>query len=336
LDTANPVLAAPMAGGGSTPDLVAAADAAGSLGFLAAGYKSPQALAEQLDAVRARSERFGVNLFAPNPLPVGRAAYRAYADAIEPVARDYDVTLPTEPIEDDDGWAAKVDHLLANPVTVASFTFGIPSATVIDAFRRVGTFTVQTVTSVAEARSAVASGVDGIAVQSAAAGGHSATLDPARPPEQLVPLAELVASVRTITDLLIIAAGGIATATDVTACLGAGANAVMVGTALLRSDESGASAVHKAAIADIHRGDPVLTRAFTGRPARALRNRFIDQFDGIAPLGYPAIHHLTSGLRKASAEAGDPEQVHLWAGTGYRSAAAEPADTILERLAGSV
>jgi NAD(P)H-dependent flavin oxidoreductase YrpB (nitropropane dioxygenase family) len=107
----------------------------------------------------------------------------------------------------------------------------------------------------------------------------------------------------------------------------------MVGTVLLRCDESAASAVHREAIADHRRGDTVVTRAFTGRPARALRNAFIDRYDADAPLGYPALHHLTSPLRRAAAAAGDPELVNLWAGTGFRDATAEPVATILSRLA---
>jgi nitronate monooxygenase len=110
----------------------------------------------------------------------------------------------------------------------------------------------------------------------------------------------------------------------------------MVGTALLCSDESGASAVHQAAIADPGRGPTVLTRAFTGRPARALPNTFTRKYGEMAPLGYPAIHHLTSGLRRASAAAGNPELVNLWAGTGYRNATTGPAGTILAHLASAV
>jgi nitronate monooxygenase len=91
--------------------------------------------------------------------------------------------------------------------------------------------------------------------------------------------------------------------------------------------------VHQAALADPGRGDPVLTRAFSGRPARGLPNRFISDFDSIAPLGYPAVHHLTSPLRKAAAAAGDPELVNLWAGTGYRQATTGPAAAILQTLA---
>ena len=130
--------------------------------------------------------------------------------------------------------------------------------------------------------------------------------------------------------------GGLSRPAEVTAALHGGADAVMVGTALLRSDESGASAVHKAALADPGRGPTVLTRAFTGRPARGLVNAFTRRYSELAPVGYPAIHHLTSGLRKAAAAAGNPELVHLWAGTGYRNAATGPAGTILTHLASEV
>ena len=102
---------------------------------------------------------------------------------------------------------------------------------------------------------------------------------------------------------------------------------------LTRRSEAGTSATHRAALADPARTGTVLTRAFTGRPARALRNEFTDRWSGVAPYGYPALHYLTSSMRKAAAAAGDPERVHLWAGTGYRHATAEPAATILERLA---
>jgi NAD(P)H-dependent flavin oxidoreductase YrpB (nitropropane dioxygenase family) len=131
-----------------------------------------------------------------------------------------------------------------------------------------------------------------------------------------------------------IAAGGLATSEDVAATLRHGASAAMVGTVLVRSDESGASATHKAALADPARTQTVVTRAYTGRPARGLRTAFIDRYDAIAPSGYPAVHHLTSPLRSAAAAAGDAERVHLWAGTGWRHASEEPAAAILSRLAG--
>jgi nitronate monooxygenase len=142
--------------------------------------------------------------------------------------------------------------------------------------------------------------------------------------------------VRAATRLPVIAAGGLATAAQVAAVAHSGAHAVMVGTALLRTPESGATPVHQAAIADHARGETVLTRSFTGRPARGLRNRFIDQYDAMAPAGYPAVHHLTSPIRKAAAAAGDPEAVHLWAGTGYQQATTAPAADVLRTLASAL
>jgi nitronate monooxygenase len=336
LRLANPVLAAPMAGGPTTPALVTAAARAGSLGFLAGGYKTPQLLAAQIRDVRQHTETFGVNLFAPNPIPVDPAAFRRYAAAIQPDAQKYDLDLSTvQPVEDDDYWKDKIDLLVAAPVPVVSFTFGVPDPDTISALRRAGTLTIQTVTSIDEAGQAREAGVDVLAVQAGTAGGHSGSLTPG-PLPAAVPLSVLIAIIQDAIRLPVVAAGGLSTPTEVAAILHAGADAVMVGTVLLRTDESGASAVHRAAIADSSRGQTVLTRAFTGRPARALPNRFIEKYGAIAPAGYPAVHHLTSGLRKAAAVAGDPEVVHLWAGTGYRNATAEPAQAVLTRLSQAI
>jgi nitronate monooxygenase len=107
----------------------------------------------------------------------------------------------------------------------------------------------------------------------------------------------------------------------------------MVGTVLLRTDESGASPVYKAAMAERAEYETVVTRAFTGRPARALPNLFTQRYNAAAPSGYPAIHHLTSPLRRAAATAGDAERINLWAGTGHRHASSEPAASVLARLA---
>ncbi len=304
----------------------------GSLGFLAAGYRSAEALKAQIDVVRAAAVPFGVNVFAPNPVPVDPTAYRSYALAIQAELDRYDLEPPPAPLEDDDHWRAKIDLLVTDPVPVVSFTFGLPSRDVVVSLRAVGTIVVQTVTSAAEARVAADLGVDALAVQSAAAGGHSGTLTPQQLPTP-TPLPELVAQVRAAVRLPLLAAGGVAASADVTAALRAGAEAVMVGTVLLRTDESGASAPHRAALADPNRGATIVTRAFTGRPARALRNEFTDRYDALAPSGYPAIHHLTSPLRRAAVAAGDPERINLWAGTGYRAAQPGPVAGVIAALA---
>lgn len=341
LGVSAPVLAAPMAGGPTTAALVRAAAEAGGMGFLAGGYKTAAQLGEQIAAVRGYGVResgekaFGVNLFVPRPFTADLAQYRRYADALRPLASRYGVELPPDPVEDDDQWDAKLGLLLSDPVPVVSFTFGIPPGKVISDLRARGTVVVQTVTSTAEARAATDAGADMLVVQGCAAGGHSATLTPERMPEQ-IPLAVLLAMVADSTRLPVIAAGGLATPQQVAAVIRSGAKAVMVGTPLLRTPESGASAVHQAAIASRSRGETVMTRCFTGRPARALPNQFVSRYGSAAPAGYPAVHHLTSPIRKAATAAGDPEAVHLWAGTGYRQATADPAADVLRDLAARV
>ncbi|MTD58247.1 nitronate monooxygenase [Amycolatopsis pithecellobii] len=328
-----PVLAAPMAGGPTTPRLVAAAAEAGSAGLLAGGYKPTETLAREITEVRGASIPFGVNLFAPNPVPIDEVTYQRYARKLQPEADPYGIDLASIPrTEDDDRWRDKIDLLLADPVPLVTFTFGLPDRAVITALRGAGTLTGQTVTAPGEARQAAEAGVDFLAVQGIAAGGHSGTFTPDRLPAD-IPLTELVREVRAVTELPVIAAGGIATAGVVTEVLEAGASAVAVGTVLLRSEESAASQTHRAALADPARDRTVLTRAFTGRPARGLDNTFIERYEDVAPLGYPAVHYLTSPMRKAAAAAGDADRVHLWAGTGYRHATAEPAAKILGRLA---
>jgi NAD(P)H-dependent flavin oxidoreductase YrpB (nitropropane dioxygenase family) len=332
LGVTSPVLAAPMAGGPTTAALVTAAARSGGMGFLAGGYKTAEQLHAQFAEVRAVAPVFGVNLFAPSPLAIEPAEYHRYAAALRPLAERYGVELPPEPVEDDDYWEQKLDLLRGDPAPVVSFTFAVPPGQVIASLRSRGSVVVQTVTNAAEARAAADAGVDVLAVQGWAAGGHSATFTPRRFPDP-IPTAELVAMISGVTRLPVIAAGGLAAPAQVAAVIHAGAQAVMVGTALLCTPESGASAAHQAAIADGSRGETVLTRSFSGRPARAIRNRFIDQFDALAPSGYPALHHLTSPIRKAAAAAGDLEAVHLWAGTGYQQATTGATADVLHMLA---
>ncbi|WP_259678230.1 nitronate monooxygenase [Arthrobacter oryzae] len=329
-----PLVAAPMAGGPSTPQLVVAAARAGGLGFLAGGYKTAGQLAEQISEVRRLTSRFGVNLFVPNAVPVERAAFIAYCGLLGELAAKYGVDLGNaEPAEDDDNWDTKIAVLVGDPVPVVSFTFGLPTRDVVHRLQEAGSLVMQTVTNAAEARQAVSVGVDGLIVQGSLAGGHSGTFTPDAPIRD-TPLVQLLADVRAQTELPIWAAGGLSTPRAVREALAAGAEAAVVGTVLLRSEESGASATYKAALADPARTGTVMTTAFSGRPARALRNEFVERFHAVAPLGYPALHHLTSPIRKAAAAAGDQENINIWAGAGYRDASNESASVILRRLGG--
>ena len=331
-----PVLAAPMAGGATTPAMVTAAASAGSIGVLAAGYKSPAELAEQISSVRAATSRFGVNLFAPNPVTVDPSEYRAYVRRMQAEAGRRGIAVDVgEPREDDDAWQEKVDLLTHDAVPVVSFTFGVPDPGTIRDLRAAGSVILLTVTSAREAEAAISAGADALVVQASAAGGHSGTFTPRETPPAL-PIDVLLRSVRSITRVPLIAAGGMSTPDGVVNALTAGADAVAVGTALLQTPESGASPTYRNALADPRFTRTVLTRAFTGRPARALSNDFTTRHSASAPSGYPALHHLTIPLRRAAAAAGDPQGLHLWAGTGYRNIPAGDTQGVLAHLASGV
>ncbi|SED53596.1 NAD(P)H-dependent flavin oxidoreductase [Rhodococcus koreensis] len=327
-----PIVGAPMAGGPSTPELVAAVSSTGGLGFLAAGYKSVDAVRHEVDAVRALTDApFGLNLFVPGRPLADRAAVETYRERLQPLAERRNVVLPEVVDHDDDAFDAKVDLAVELAVSVVSFTFGLPPRGVVDRLHAAGTAVVATVSDVDEARAAAERGVDAICLQGVDAGGHRATLDPDAEPDPR-PTRELVEAARAAVDLPLVAAGGIATGADVAATLEAGATAVQIGTALLDADEAGTKPAHRAALHDARFTDSVVTRAFSGRPARGLVNDFIIDFDAYAVTAYPQVHLLTSGLRAAAGAADDPQGLALWAGLGYRSARSAPAEEIVRDL----
>lgn len=332
LESELPVVAAPMAGGPTTVALVGAVLRGGGFPFLAAGYKSAEAMGAEVRRAREFGGAFGVNLFVPGPAAVDTAAFRAYAAELESEAAPLGAELNPEPVlDDDDAWTDKLAFLLAEPVPVVSLTFGLPDPREIAALRHVGSRVLATVTSATEAKAARDAGVDGLVVQAPAAGGHSGMHD-LRPLSE-VGAAVLVREIRAAVDLPIVVGGGVTDREDVKGLLKAGAEAVAVGTLLLRTDESGASQTHKDALADPAYTETTITHAFTGRPARALRNGFIDRHESTAPYGYPAIHHLTRPLRQAAAKAGDADRLHLWAGTGFRAAREGSAADVVRELA---
>ncbi len=329
------LVAAPMAGGPTTVALAVAVASAGGFAFLAGGYKSPQALSAEIEELRRTGLPFGVNLFVPARSAVDAAAFRSYAAELQADADRYGLQLDPVAVEDDDRWEDKVALLRKHPVPVVSFTFGLPPPQVIASLREAGSQVLATVTTPSETAMARDAGVDGLIVQGPSAGGHSATFDPARDIAE-IQTDELVRQVRAVTELPVIAAGGVDGPDAVRRLREAGAHAVAVGTLLLRTDEAGTSPTHRAALGDPTFDRTVITRAFTGRPARALRNEFIDQHGATAPVAYPALHHLTRPIRQAASAAADANRLHLWAGTGYRSAPTGPAAHVIDSLAGGL
>lgn len=325
-----PVLAAPMAGGPSTPALAAAVSTAGGLGFLAAGYKTAEQAAADLDAARAAtSEPLGLNLFVVSPYEPDLDAIEAYRRALAAESARLRVELG-EPHWDDDHWAAKIELILDTRPDLVSFTFGCPPAELLHRLADADVLSMVTVTSVTEAREAVARGAASLTVQGPDAGGHRGTWDlEAEPPA--TPLLDLVSAVVAAVEVPVVAGGGVTGAADVAAVLDHGAVAAQVGTGYLLADEAGTRELHRAALGDPAFAATALTRAYTGRWARGLANRFIAEHAD-APAGYPHVHHLTAPLRAAAVAAGDPQVAHLWAGTGHARAQATSAAEITASL----
>jgi nitronate monooxygenase len=322
------VVGAPLAGGPSTAELAAAVSEAGGLGFLAAGYRTAEELERELGRVRALTSRpFGVNLFYPARDEVDDAAVAAYAERLRAEGERYGVE-PGEPRWSDDGWEAKLELVARERPAVVSFTFGCPDREVVESIRAAGSAAWCTVTSAAEAETATAAGVDALVVQGGEAGGHRGSFR--EDGEEPLSVLALLRQVARVTDRPLVAAGGIATGAALAAVLAAGGAAAQVGSALLLAPEAGTSEPHRAALRS---GRPTrITRAFTGRRARGILNRFMRDHDPEAPAGYPQIHFVTAPIRAAARAAGDPEAINLWAGQAYGLAREEPAGVVVERL----
>lgn len=323
-----------MAGGPSGPRLAAAVTEAGGLGFLAAGYKTAAAMGEEIEELRSLTEGpFGVNLFLPQTVTSDRGAVEVYREQLATDSAWYRTPLGDPGTGSDDGYTEKLAALVDQPVPVVSFTFGCPRPKDVQALRRAGSATVVTVTSVSEALAAERAGADALCVQGMEAGGHQGTHRDAPDLDGSgVGLLVLVRLVRDAVVLPIVAAGGLMHGSQIAAVLAVGADAAQLGTAFVVCPESGAHPLHKAAMTDPLYTRTELTRAFSGRPARALLNRFVREHGPYAPAAYPQVHHLTAPLRKAAAAAADPQAMALWAGQGHRLAREMPAGDLVATL----
>jgi len=325
----HPIVQAPMGGGPSTPALAAAVSEAGGLGFVAAGYRSPDTLREDLAELRRLTSRpFGLNIFVPGAPYADAAALERYAEALRGEAERLGVQ-PGEPRHDDDRFEDKLALAREERVPVVAFTFGCPDAAVLSSLRDAGCAVWVTVTTPDEAAAAARAGADALVVQGVEAGGHRGSFDAAAPGE--IGLLALLQLVRAVTELPLVATGGIATGRGVAAVLAAGAAAAQLGTAFMLTPEAATSPAHRDALRGGAR--TAITHAFTGRSARGIENRFMREHEHEAPPAYPEVHNLTAPLRAAAREAGDADAFHLWAGQAHPLAEELPAGELVRKLA---
>ncbi len=327
-----PVFQAPMAGGPSTPELAAAVSDAGGLGSMGAGYVSADALRQAIRATRALTSRpFCVNVFAPeapaSPSPDDVARAQA---ALAPFRAE--VGLAAAAPAAGQPFREQLRVVLEERVPVFSFTFGALAPEDVAALARNGAIVMGTATSVREARALEATGVHAVVAQGAEAGGHRGTfLGPVEGG-----LAGTLALVPQLVDAVripVVAAGGIMDGRGIAAALALGAAAAALGTAFLPCPESGASRPYKEAILARRDADETtLTRAFSGRWARGLRNRFTEALAAAPVLPYPLQNAMTADLRREAAKAGKTDLLSLWAGQGVPLARALPAAELFRAL----
>jgi nitronate monooxygenase len=318
-----PIIQAGMAGGPTTPQLVAAVSEAGGLGTLGAAYMEPEAIREAVRAVRRLTAKpFSVNLFVA-PM---RDDYTRQAE-VQPVIDRLGAELGvparagTEPTPTPDRLERQFAVLLEEGVPVISTAFGPLPGPLGQAAREAGRLVTTMVTTVEEARLAEAAGCDVLIAQGSDAGGHRGTFDAERYPYgALVGTFSLVPQIADRANVPVVAAGGVMDGRGLAAALLLGAQGAQLGTRFLTAAESGAHAAYKEALLAGSEEDTVVTRWFSGRPARGLHNRFIKEAErsGIPPMPFPSHNTATGPIRQAAAKQSNPDYMSLWTGQAIR------------------
>jgi nitronate monooxygenase len=333
LGLTHPIVQAPLAGGGDTPALVAAVAEAGALGFIGAAYLTPAQIAQAAQDVRARTRRpFGINLFAPQPVPPSLDAAPVLA-RVAPFFAELGVAPPGAPALPADTFEAQLQAALDSGAAVFSFTFGILPPAASAAIKARGMLLLGTATTVEEARALERAGVDGVVTQGSEAGGHRGTFATEFETGMIGTFA-LVPQVVDAVRVPVVASGGVMDGRGLAAALALGAAGVQMGTAFLTCEEAGVPAAYQEAILTAREDGTRVTRAFSGRPARGIVNRFMREIDaGGEVLPFPWQNALTRPLRAAAARANRAELLSLWAGQGTRMARRQKAADLVVRVA---
>jgi nitronate monooxygenase len=329
-----PVILAPMGGDPSTPELAAAVSNAGGLGSLAAAYSNPERIAKDIARIRELTPRpFAVNLFSPQAqLPLSGDT-GAVAEFLRPYHERLGLKppeLPQKPIENFDD---QLQAVCKAAPPIVSFTFGLLPQKDTERLKAQGAYLIGTATTVEEAKQLEQAGVDAIVAQGSEAGAHRGTF--AVPAEEaLIGTVALVPQIKDATGVPVIASGGIMDGRGIVAALALGASAVQMGTAFLACKEAGTSAPYREALAKAREDQTTVTRAFSGRMARGLRNEFIGKWNaaGLTHLPYPWQNAFTQPMRRAAASAKQSGLLSLWAGQGVRMLRGRTATQLMAEL----
>jgi nitronate monooxygenase len=328
-----PILQAPMAGGPDTPELAAAVGEAGGLGALGCAYLSADAIDAAVADLRTRTKRsFALNLFVRDDAPDDAEAKARVTPVLAAFRRELGLAAEAPPPKRPPAFDEQLAAVIRARPQVFSFTFGVPTPPQIAALRAAGIVVIGTATSLDEAESLAAAGVDAICAQGSEAGGHRGTFL-GRVTDALVGTMALTRQIAARVRVPVIAAGGIMDGAGVRAALALGASAAQLGTAFMLCPEAGTHPAHRAALTSPGARTTVITRAFSGRAARGLRNRFSDAFEGVEPAPFPRQQELTADLRAQAAAQSRTDLMQLWAGQGAPLIRNRPAGALVRTLA---
>jgi nitronate monooxygenase len=316
----HPIVQGPFGGGLSTIKLAALVAERGGLGSFGAHATAPDQIGRLVGDIRHQTNRpFAINLWVidhdPGALDITAEEFERIYARFEPYFRELGVPKPDRPTRYGQPFAEQMDALLEARPPIASFIFGLPEPKILAECRRRGILTIATVTSIAEAEMADGAGVDVIVATGSEAGGHRPSFL-ASAEDSLMGTFALTQLVADRVKAPVVAAGGITDARGIRAVLALGGQAAQIGTAFLACAESGATDEHRAILFSERARATTLTRAFTGRLARGVRNRWTDEIapaqGQIAP--YPVQSWFLSQLRPAAVAAKRTDLVSLWGG----------------------
>ncbi|TWT04250.1 nitronate monooxygenase [Planococcus sp. CPCC 101016] len=333
-----PIIQAGMAGGPTTVELVVEVSEAGGLGTLGAAYMTPDALRQTIREIRSKTKKnFGVNIFAAT-VNDDFSRLAEVQKALSPFRSQLEIQEVQSSYQSPDWSVEQFTICIQEGVPVISTAFGCLSAEQMKVAKERQVKIVAMVTTVEEAKQAEVSGADAIVAQGSEAGGHRSTFSlENHPAGAQIGTLSLVPQVADAVEIPVIAAGGIVDGRGLVASLILGAQGIQIGTCFVAAKESGAHAAYKQAVFESNEESTVVTKSFSGRPARGIKNRFIQEFEqsGIQPLPFPSQNTITKDIRAAAARANDPAYMSLWAGQSTRSltkeiGAAEIVQTIIE------
>ncbi len=334
-----PIIQAPMAGGITTPELVAGASNGGGLGMIGAGYLTPAETKEQIREIKQlTSNPFGVNLFVPNEFNVTEDAFKSAHQLLHSICEQLNVEhtdsfdIP-EFSHIFDSFMEQVKVVIEEKVPICSFTFGIPSKEVIDELKQHNIMLIGTATTVREAVENEKLGMDMVVVQGSEAGGHRGNFTDGHA-ESLVGLMSLIPQAADHVSIPVIAAGGIMDGRGLMASLCLGAQGVQMGTAFLTCVESGAHRVHKEAILHATEDQLTFTRTFSGKWARGIKNKFIQymQENELLVPDFPVQNLLTQAIRKMGSKQNNPDFMSLWSGQSPRLAKKQTVERLMKDI----